>query len=192
VPRGVHPLPQVEARAYVKQIRTIAVVAGAGWDPVALRTEQLNDPDIGPILQKAETGQRPAWKDIAARSPTYKSYWAQWKSLFVTKGILERNWESANGLSKIPQIVVPWSRVKDVLTELYDGPSRGHLGVNKTLNKVRQRFYWLQAITDIEKWCKQCDTCAASRGQGTGPNEPVQRMGSFRKVRHRCSRTFST
>jgi hypothetical protein len=65
------------------------------------------------------------------------------------------------------QIVVPRSRVKDVLTELHDGPSGGNLDVNKTLNKVRQRFYWLQARTDIEKWCKQCDTCAASRGPRT-------------------------
>ncbi|PNF15527.1 hypothetical protein B7P43_G16595 [Cryptotermes secundus] len=58
---------------------------------------------------------------------------------------------------------IPRSRVKDVLSELHGGPSGGHFGVNKTLNKVRQRFYWLQARTDIEKWCRQCDTCAASR-----------------------------
>jgi hypothetical protein len=116
-------------------------VAGAGWDPVALRTEQLNDADIGPILQEVETGQRPEWKDIADHSPLYKSYWAQWNSLTVRNGILERNWESANDRSKIAQIVVPRSRVKDVLTELHDGPSGGQLGVNKTLHKVRQRFY---------------------------------------------------
>jgi hypothetical protein len=70
---------KVESRAYVKQIRAITIVAGAGWDPVALRMEQLNDPDIGPILQEVEAGQRPVWKDNADRSPTYKSYWAQWK-----------------------------------------------------------------------------------------------------------------
>jgi hypothetical protein len=101
-------------------------VDGAGWDPVVLRMEKLNDPDIGPILQEIETGQRPARKNIADRSPTYKCYWAQWKSLAVRNGILERNWESANGRSKIAQIVVPRSRVKDVLTELHDGPSGGH------------------------------------------------------------------
>jgi hypothetical protein len=140
---------------------------GAGCNPVALRTEQLNDPDIGPILQEAETGQRPEWKDILDRSPTYKSYWAQWKSLAVRNGILERNWESDNGRSKIAQIVVHRSTVKDMLTELHDGLSGGHLGVNKTRNKFRQRFYWLQARTDIEKWCKQYDTCAASRGPRT-------------------------
>jgi hypothetical protein len=74
-------------------VRAIAAVAADGWDPVALRREQLDDPDVGPILQEVETGQRPEWKDIADRSPTYKSYWAQ--------------------------------------------PSGGHLGVNKTLDKVR-------------------------------------------------------
>jgi hypothetical protein len=48
---------KVEARADVKQIRAITVVAGGVWDPVALRTEQINDPDIGPILQEVEAGQ---------------------------------------------------------------------------------------------------------------------------------------
>jgi hypothetical protein len=86
---------------------------------VTLGTEQLNDPDIGPILQEVETGQWPEWKDIADRSHTFKSYWAQWKSLSEKNGTLERNWESTNGRSEIAQIVIPRSRVKDVLTELH-------------------------------------------------------------------------
>jgi hypothetical protein len=48
-----------------------------------LRSEQLNDQDIGFILEEAETGQRPEWKDIADRRPAYKSYCAQWKFLSV-------------------------------------------------------------------------------------------------------------
>jgi hypothetical protein len=59
--------------------------------------ERLNDPEIEPILQKVETGQRPEWKNIADRSPTYGSYWAQWKFLAVRNGVLEGNWESTNG-----------------------------------------------------------------------------------------------
>jgi hypothetical protein len=139
--RGVYDCHRVEARAHVKQVRTIAAVAAARWDPAVLRTEQLNNPEIGPILQEVETGQRPVWKYIADRSLTYKSYWAQCKSLAVRNGVLELNWESANGRSRIAQIVLPQSRVKDVLTELHGGSSGGHLGVNKTLNKVRQQYY---------------------------------------------------
>jgi hypothetical protein len=129
--------------ADVEQVQATAALSTVSWDPVALRKEQLNDLDIAPILREVETGRRPDWKDIADRSPTYKSYWAQWKSLAVRNGILQRNWESANGRSQVDQIVIPRSSVEDVLTELHGGPS-GHLGVNKTLINVRQRYYWLQ------------------------------------------------
>jgi hypothetical protein len=53
--------------------------------------------------QEAGTGPRPEWKDIADRSPTHKSYWAQWKSLALRIGVPERNWESANEGFKLVQ-----------------------------------------------------------------------------------------
>jgi hypothetical protein len=56
--------------------------------------------------------------------------------------------------------------MKDVFTELHGGSSGGFLG-DKTLNKVRQRYYRLQARGDIERWCRQCDICEASRGPRT-------------------------
>jgi hypothetical protein len=49
-----------------------------------------------------------------------------------------------------------------MLTELHGGLSQGHLGVNKTLGKAWQRYYWLQTRNNVEKWCRQWDTCAAS------------------------------
>jgi hypothetical protein len=144
-----------------------------------------------PILQETETGRRPEWRDIAHRSPTLQSYWAQWKTLAVRNGILERNWESANGRSTMAQIALPRSRVKDVLTELHDELSGGHLGINKTLNKVRQRFYWQQARGDIERWCRLCDICAASHGPWTrnwGQMHQYNVWGAVREDSHRCSR----
>jgi hypothetical protein len=148
----------------------------AGWDQSALRRERLHDQDIGPILKEVETGQRPEWKDIADRSLTYKSYWAQWKSLAVRNGILERHWECFNGRLKIAQIIHPRSRVNAVLTELQGGPSRGHLAVNKTVDKVRQMYSWLQARNDVEEWCRQCEICAAGRGPLTRNRS---RMGQY-------------
>jgi hypothetical protein len=53
--------------------------------------------------------------------------------------------------SQRAQVVIPQSREKDVLLELHSGPLGGNLGINKTTNKARQMFYWLQAISDIEK-----------------------------------------
>jgi hypothetical protein len=56
MPREMYALQNVETRADVKEVEAIAARPAAGWNPVALRTEQLNDPDIGPILQERETG----------------------------------------------------------------------------------------------------------------------------------------
>jgi hypothetical protein len=91
---------KVELRADIKQVRAILALPAADWFPLVLRTEQLNDTDIEPILPEVEPGRRPEWKDIADRNPTHKSYWAQWKSLAVRNGVLECNWISANGKPK--------------------------------------------------------------------------------------------
>jgi hypothetical protein len=131
----------------------ISALPLADCDPHVLITEELTDRDKGYILQEVETGRRPEGKDIADQSSTYKSKWAQWKSLAIWNGVLECKWESANGRSKVDQIVHPRNKVEDVLTELHGGPSGGHLGVNKTLNKILQRYYWLPSRNDIETWC---------------------------------------
>jgi hypothetical protein len=63
----------VEEQADVKEVRAIADETAAACDEAAMRTEQLNDPDLGPNLEEVETGQQSEWKDVADRSPTYKS-----------------------------------------------------------------------------------------------------------------------
>jgi hypothetical protein len=46
-------------------------VAAASWDPVALRTEELNDEDTVLSLKKLEAGQCPERKYITDRSLIY-------------------------------------------------------------------------------------------------------------------------
>ncbi|GFX71474.1 retrovirus-related Pol polyprotein from transposon 412 [Trichonephila clavipes] len=62
------------------------------------------------------------------------------------------------------QLILPKTRVSTVLKELYGSPTRGHLGVMKTLQKVRERFYWNNGRNDVEKCCRICDPCAARKG----------------------------
>jgi hypothetical protein len=64
--------------------------------------------------------------------------------------VLKRHWESADGRTKTDQTVLPLRTVKEVLAELHRGRSGGHLGVNKTSDKVRQWYYWLHSRSDIE------------------------------------------
>jgi hypothetical protein len=82
-------------------VRIITIATADGWDRASLRREKLADDELGSLLQEVE--------DIADRSPTYKSYWTQRKSLVVRDGVLERLWEYADGRNKTAQVVVPRS-----------------------------------------------------------------------------------
>ena len=64
-------------------------------------------------------------------SKVLKSHWAQWESLTLENGLLERSWGSANGRGVVMQLIVPRSKVQSVLKEMHDGASGCHLGVNK-------------------------------------------------------------
>jgi hypothetical protein len=68
--------------------------------------------------------------------------------------VLVRHWESEDG-KRTAQVVIPRNRVKEVLTEMHGGTSGEHLGVNKRIERARQRYYLLQLRDDVEKWCQQ-------------------------------------
>jgi hypothetical protein len=88
---------KVEQRANGLKIRVVGAAAANDWDLAALRREQLADDDLGLLLLEVRAGQCGEWRDISDRSPFYKSYLAQWKSLAVRDGVLERHWGSADG-----------------------------------------------------------------------------------------------
>jgi hypothetical protein len=145
---------KVEHRSEIPKVRVVSTTPAEGWDSRALRRVQLKDDDVGPLLREVEAGQRPEWGDISDMGPVYKSYWAQWKPLGVRDGILIHCWESINGRKKTLQIIVSRSKVKEVLEKMHGGSSGGHLGANKTLDKVRQRYYWVNLRADVERWWK--------------------------------------
>ena len=58
------------------------------------------------------------------------------------------------------QICLRESLVPQFLCALHDHPSAGHLGVWKTQEKVRRRFYWQGMREDLENHIRRCGPCA--------------------------------
>lgn len=132
--------------------------------PLQLRTHQMEDKTIRHILGWKEAGKCPEWGSIAHLDSATKAYWAQWHSLAVKEGLLYRRWELTK-LGKVTwQLVLPKGLRISLLRQLHDNPVGGHLGVSKTLAKVRERFYWIHCRRDVEEWCQRCDLCAARKG----------------------------
>lgn len=64
--------------------------------------------------------------------------------------MLQGSWGRVDRWSKTAQIVLHQKKAKKVLEYLHGGSSGGSLDIRKTLNKVRQRYYWLQARGHFE------------------------------------------
>ncbi|GFU82985.1 retrovirus-related Pol polyprotein from transposon 412 [Trichonephila clavipes] len=108
--------------------------------------------------------EKPSCQDFASFYPTTKRYWALWDSLPLRNGVLYRKWESDDGKTSRWNLILPKTRVSTVLKELRVSPTGGHFGVMKTLQKVREHFYWNNVRSDVEKCCWIRDPCAASKG----------------------------
>ncbi|GBM57276.1 Transposon Ty3-I Gag-Pol polyprotein [Araneus ventricosus] len=118
---------------------------------------------------------RPSSQEIAPESPATKRYWALRDSLHLKDGVLYRRWESDNGSACRWQLILPKSRIPEVLRETHDSASGGHFEVMKTLSKTRERFYWDRLRADVEKWCRECHACGVRKGPKTRTKGCLQR-----------------
>ena len=92
-----------------------------------------------------------------------KVYLSQYDSLVVLNDILYRDIFS-NFKTNVLHLVVPRNYVNTVLEEAHDSAPGGHFGINKTLQKIRKRFYWASCKKDVENWCGSCSVCIAKKG----------------------------
>ncbi|GFV25640.1 retrovirus-related Pol polyprotein from transposon 412 [Trichonephila clavipes] len=108
-------------------------------------------------------GARPSRQDITPFYRTTKRYWALWGSLHLRNDVLYQKLESDDGKTFRWQLILSKTRVSTVLKELHGSPTGGHFGVVKTLQKVQERFYWINVRTDVKKCCHICDPCSARK-----------------------------
>ncbi len=61
------------------------------------------------------------------------------------------------------QLVLPHVLRSSVLTSLHN--QMGHMGIERTLELVRSRFYWPKMVSDIETKIKNCERCVKRKSQ---------------------------
>jgi hypothetical protein len=102
--------------------------------------------------------------------------WHQRSYLTLRDGVLYRRWEDVPGGGSQPrlQLLLPPRMVPVVLHGLHSSPTGGHLGISKTLEKARTRFYWPRQRQDIEDWCNQCEICSSRQSPTPKHRVPLQ------------------
>ena len=144
------------------------------WSDEDLRDAQMADADIAPITQwLLRSEQKPTWSTVAPHSESTKMYWAQWSSLRLRDGIAYRLWETPAGDSTIWQLLLPKALRSEALYQLHNTTTSGHLGISKTLGRVRERYYWIGCRQDVQRWCRACDICASRNGPQKKKKAPM-------------------
>ena len=85
-------------------------------------------------------------------SYSLKALCNQWRSVELQEGVLVWRFEDAATNAVITQAIVPQSQRRTVLKCSHDVQIVGHLGMNKTLSKVRQNNYWPGFSQDVKTY----------------------------------------
>ena len=81
------------------------------------------------------------------------------------------DWSYHEGRSSC--LVVPHSLRQKVLYYCHDSKDSGHLGQSKTLDRLKERFYWYGMTRDSDIYVKQCSICNQNKKRNRTPRSPL-------------------
>ena len=106
-------------------------------EAVLLKTEQEKDPEIQTWIQKEDPGR-----------------------IKKIDGMVCRIWHPRDSPGTVyEQIVLPKSYRKQVIDLAHNVPFAGHLGREKTTQRILRRFYWPTLFRDVREYCQSCESC---------------------------------
>ena len=54
---------------------------------------------------------------------------------------------------------MPRNEVELTIKELHSKETAGHLGIDKTIEKIKSRFFWINLSRDVKKFIRECFDC---------------------------------
>ena len=124
---------------------------------------------IGPVYQAMiyNLADRDEVKSLSRES---RLLWQQYNSLRLKDDVLWRR--VLGGDEGKLQLAVPAKRRQDILRGLHEGALSAHLGEEKMLSQLKERYYWPNCADDIKEWCSCCAVCCSRKSHA-----PKRRAG---------------
>lgn len=151
------------------------------FNPNSLISAQISDPKINKLRKKAPE------ESCVSKLPT---------AYYLQNGVLMRKYHPKDEpidnvwLTK-HQIVIPQNYRIKLISVAHDVTMSGHRGIEKTLSKLQQHFFWPKQKTDVKKFVKSCHECQIAGKAGHHPKKapliPVPVLGEpFQKIQIDC------
>ena len=115
-----------------------------------IRAGQKEDPGIGSVLHFKSLNQKPSRSERVSGGGQMCLLLKEWRRLVIRDGIMYRRVQD-DQRGVMEQLVLPERLRTSVKTALHD--DSGHLGFERTLHMIRERFYWPKMFQEIKAWC---------------------------------------
>ena len=123
---------------------------------------QAHDPEIQEIVKILGDSTHAKYQDIS-------------RYYVLEDGLLYRITEPDKNISYSGlQLVIPKFLQLPVIEEIHSGYFGGHLGIDKTYDKIRSRYYWSGMYKDVVQFLKTCVACNMRKLKRERP--PLQEM----------------
>ena len=137
-------------------------------------TLQREDPVLSTVIAGMQAGTLKKRVLSVDDSPSLKFYVRHQKQLVLKDNVLYRKVLSDNTKSRSShlQVVLPSSLKAKVLKGCHD--QVGHLGRDKTLGLLRERFFWDTLYRDTVEYISKCPSCIRRKAVGQlAPLQPI-------------------
>ncbi|CAG2214803.1 unnamed protein product [Mytilus edulis] len=120
-----------------------------------LRQLQETDSDLQTVIGWLTTGSKPSYSQTGKHSYVVKSLWSQWNVMKAQDGILLREDPETN----LKQVVIPMKERRTIVEFAHDNRTADHLGIKKTLPRIKEKFYRPGVRGDTWSYIAGCSIC---------------------------------
>ncbi|CAG2221614.1 unnamed protein product [Mytilus edulis] len=114
-----------------------------------------------------EFDEKPGKEVVSGCSYGIRNLWSVWESLLIENGLLYYRIETDNEENLV--LVAPTEIRNQIMKEFHNSVISGHLGRDRTIRAIKNRFYWPGMTSDISSWVRECIVCAKAKpGPGIG------------------------
>ena len=130
------------------------------YTPEAISKLQREDDSLSKLHDWMDTDDLPSREEAAALDPATRKLWIEYQSLTRQNGVIYRKkWLTTEKKRHELQLLVPAALKDEIMRDNHDVPHAGHFGSNKTITRIRKKFYWYHMDQDIRIHVRSCDKC---------------------------------
>ena len=131
---------------------------------------QRDDLTCTTLLGWIRSDDFPPWAEVKSMCPELRFLWHHRNNLSAdTNGVM---WRKRSSQTSQLQLLVPKPGRNGLFLSYHATLIAGHLGRNRTLARLSQRFYWSGMADDVGDWLRNCTTCL-KRKSPAGRHHPL-------------------